>query len=91
MWTGTYKGESYGRPKIAKHKVTRPLKQGGLGLINPEHAATTATLSSIGSLFRHCYNNPTCMLNAIEYVTEKTKVDCMVVLNGANILPLRHI
>ena len=22
MWTSTYMGESYGRPKIAKHKVT---------------------------------------------------------------------
>ena len=91
MWKNIYRGETSGRPKIAKHKVTRPLKQGGLGLINPEHAATTATLSSIGSLFRHCYNNSTCMFNALEYVTEKTKVDRMVVLNGANILPLCHI
>ena len=31
------------------------------------------------------------MLNAIEYVTEKTKKDYMVVLNGANILSLKHI
>ena len=29
MWTNIYRGESSGRPKIAKHKVTRPLKQGG--------------------------------------------------------------
>ena len=91
MWTSTYRGESYGRPKIAKHKVTRPLKQGGLGLINPKHAATTSALSSIGSLFRHCFNNPTCMFNALEYVTEDTKVDGMAALNGANFPTLRHI
>ena len=73
MWTSTYMGKSYGRPKIAKHKVTRPLKQGGLGLINPEHAATTSVLSSMGSLFKHCYINPTCTFNALVYVTESTK------------------
>merc|ERR1711989_286303 len=42
MWTSSYMGKSYGRAKVSKHKVTRPIKQGGLGLINPEHAATTS-------------------------------------------------
>ena len=91
MWTSSYKGETCGRTKIAKHKVTRPLKQGGLGLINPEHAATTSVLSSIASLFRHCFNNPTCMFNSLEYVTEENKTDGMAALNGANLPTIRHI
>ena len=85
LWTTSYFGKVSTRHKISQENVIRPVRQGGLSLIHPDRAASTAVLGSLASVISHSWKEKTSALNVIENPLRENWYRRLAVLNGKNV------